>query len=138
VSDPHNLARFVDAQADTYAQALTELHRGRKVSHWMWFVFPQIAGLGRSATAVFYAIGSADEARAYLAHPLLGPRLRECVDAVLDYAGTPAEAIFGDVDALKLHSSLTLFAAVSDEPRFAAGLRAFFDGAVDAATVARL
>jgi uncharacterized protein (DUF1810 family) len=104
----------------------------------MWFVFPQIGGLGHSATAVFYAIGSADEARAYLAHPLLGARLRDCVEALLRHAGTPAAAILGDVDALKLRSSLTLFAAVSDAPCFGAALRAFFDGVADAATLARM
>lgn len=138
MSDPFNLARFVAAQTCTYDTALGELRRGRKTSHWMWFVFPQIAGLGHSPTAVLYAIASAAEARAYLAHPQLGPRLRECVAAVLDYAGTPAEAIFGDVDARKLQSSLTLFAAVSDEGCFADGLKCFYDGIPDPATCARL
>jgi uncharacterized protein (DUF1810 family) len=138
LTDPFDLARFVAAQVHVYPQVRAELRAGRKTSHWMWFIFPQIAGLGHSATAVYYALASADAARAYLAHPLLGPRLRDCVAAVLDFAGTPAEAIFGDVDARKLHSSLTLFAAVSDAPCFADGLRIFFGGVPDAATLARL
>ena len=131
-----DLDRFVAAQAGVYAQALAELEAGAKRSHWMWFVFPQLAGLGRSPTAIFYAIGSADEARAYLAHPLLGARLRDCVAAILRHKDRSAEAIFGAVDAMKLKSSMTLFEAVASDPApFAAVLDAFFAGARDAATL---
>jgi len=131
-----DLDRFVAAQAGVYAQALAELEAGAKRSHWMWFVFPQLAGLGRSPTAIFYAIDSADEARAYLAHPLLGARLRDCVAAILRHKDRSAEAIFGAVDAMKLKSSMTLFEAVAGDPTpFAAVLDAFFAGARDAATL---
>jgi len=131
-----DLDRFVAAQAGVYAQALAELEAGAKRSHWMWFVFPQLAGLGRSPTAIFYAIDSADEARAYLAHPLLGARLRRCVAAILRHKDRSAEAIFGAVDAMKLKSSMTLFEAVASDPTpFAAVLDAFFAGARDAATL---
>ncbi len=131
-----DLDRFVAAQAPVYAQALAELQAGRKQSHWMWFVFPQLAGLGRSPTAIFYAIASEDEARAYLAHPLLGARLRECAEAVLAHRGVGAESIFGAIDAMKLKSSMTLFEAAAAEPApFAAVLDAFFDGGRDAATL---
>jgi uncharacterized protein (DUF1810 family) len=131
-----DLERFVAAQAKIYAQALTELKAGRKQSHWMWFVFPQLAGLGRSPTAIFYAIASLAEARAYLAHPLLGPRLLGCTNAVLAHRGRSAEAIFGVVDAMKLKSSMTLFEAAAHDPApFAAVLDEFFDGARDAATL---
>lgn len=109
--DPFDLARFVDAQEGSYAVALDEIRRGAKRSHWMWFVFPQIAGLGHSAMARRYAIGSLEEARAYLAHPLLGPRLRACVAALDALDGTGAERVFGAIDAVKLRSSLTLFEA---------------------------
>jgi uncharacterized protein (DUF1810 family) len=101
--------RFVDAQAGAYQAALAEIRRGRKTSHWMWFVFPQLAGLGRSPTAQHFALASVEEARAYLAHPLLGPRLRECAAAVAAHAGRSALDIFGAPDDLKLRSSLTLF-----------------------------
>jgi uncharacterized protein (DUF1810 family) len=135
MEDEH-LDRFVAAQAGTYAQALAELKAGRKQSHWMWFVFPQFAGLGRSPTAIFYAIASLAEARAYLAHSLLGPRLLACTAAVLAHRGRSAEAIFGVVDAMKLKSSMTLFEAAADDPApFAAVLDAFFDGTRDAATL---
>ena len=131
-----DLDRFVTAQAGLYAQILGELRGGRKQSHWMWFVFPQLAGLGRSPTARFYAIQSAAEARAYLAHSLLGPRLRECVEALLRNRRSSAEAIFGPVDSMKLRSSMTLFEAVGEDAApFAAVLGAFFDGARDAATL---
>lgn len=109
MNDPFNLDRFAEAQAGTYAAALAELRAGTKTSHWMWFVFPQIAGLGRSPTARFYAISSLDEARAYLAHPILGQRLRECVAAVQALPFTDAVRLFGHVDAAKFRSSLTLF-----------------------------
>ena len=134
-----DLDRFVAAQADIYAQALAELAAGRKQSHWMWFVFPQIAGLGRSPTATFYAIANAAEARAYLAHPLLGPRLVACTQAVLAHRDRSAEAIFGGIDAAKLRSSMTLFEAVADDPApFAAVLDAFFDAERDPATLSLL
>jgi uncharacterized protein (DUF1810 family) len=133
------LERFVAAQEGVYPRALAELSQGRKASHWMWFVFPQIAGLGRSATARFYAIGSAAEARAYLAHPLLGPRLRACAEAVLVHRDRGAEAILGAVDALKLRSSMTLFEAAAEDPApFAAVLDGFFAGERDAATLGLL
>ena len=134
----YDLQRFVDAQAATYDTALRELRAGEKRSHWMWFVFPQVAGLGRSATAQHYAIGGAEEARAYLAHPVLGPRLTECAAVLTGLDTTDAVAVFGSVDAQKLRSSMTLFAAVSDDPVFAAVLDRFFDGQADPATTARL
>lgn len=131
-----DLDRFVAAQAEIYAQALAELRAGRKQSHWMWFVFPQIAGLGRSPAATFYAIADAAEARAYLAHPLLGARLIECTQAVLAPRGRSAEAIFGGIDAMKLRSSMTLFEAVADDPApFASVLDDFFDAERDPATL---
>ena len=132
-----DLDRFVEAQAGTYPTAIAELRRGRKESHWMWFVFPQIAGLGQSATSRFYAIRSANEARRYLAHPVLGRRLRECAGALLAHEGADAAAILGPVDALKLRSSVTLFGEVAgpDDFVFARCLRAFFGGAPDAATL---
>ena len=111
--DPFQLNRFVAAQASDYATAHSELHDGRKRSHWMWYIFPQFAGLGFSAMSQRYAIRSIDEAKAYLNHPILGPRLRECVEAVLAVEGKSAHEIFGDPDDLKLRSSATLFAAVS-------------------------
>ena len=130
------LDRFVQAQAGSYEQALAELRRGRKSSHWMWFVFPQIAGLGSSPTAQRYAIRSLDEARAYLAHPVLGARLRECVSVLLGTEGRSAAQIFGGIDTLKLRSSMTLFAlaATEDDQCFGAVLARFFDGERDAAT----
>jgi uncharacterized protein (DUF1810 family) len=132
-TDPHNLQRFVEAQAETYEAALEELQRGRKASHWMWFVFPQLAGLGRSATAQFYGLASLDEAHAYLDHPILGPRLLACVETINALSGRSAEDVFGDIDALKLRSSLTLFAAAApDEPAFQAALSKYFDGMTDA------
>ena len=122
LNDPHDLARFLAAQADTYETALSELTRGRKRSHWMWFIFPQLRGLGHSAMAERYGIGSLDEARAYLAHALLGPRLRACVAALQDHVGVTAVDVFGEVDAIKLRSSLTLFAEAGGEPLFRAAL----------------
>ena len=135
------LQRFVDAQDDggTYDAALAELRAGRKRSHWMWFVFPQVAGLGRSPTAQHYAISGLDEARAYLAHPVLGPRLRECAAVLTGLATRDPVAVFGDVDAQKLRSSMTLFeAAASDEPVFGQVLEQYFAGARDDATLTRL
>lgn len=139
MSDPFDLARFVTAQEGVYDGALRELRRGLKTGHWMWFVFPQIAGLGSSHMSQRYAISFLDEARAYLAHPLLGPRLRECAQAVLTHTDKTAEQILGEIDAIKLRSSMTLFhRADPDEPVFAAVLTQFFDGEADAATERRL
>lgn len=137
-----DLRRFLAAQDDegTYARALAELRAGRKRTHWMWFVFPQLAGLGRSLTAQRYAIADTSHAEAYLAHPVLGARLRECADALLgleENAG--AEAVLGEVDALKLRSSMTLFAAVTpQEDRFRRVLDRYFEGAPDVETLQRL
>jgi uncharacterized protein (DUF1810 family) len=141
VPDPYDLQRFVDAQdgGGTYDAAVGELRRGRKTTHWMWFVFPQIAGLGRSATAQRYAITSIDEAKAYLDHPVLGPRLLECtrILAEADHGagqGTAAQ-VLGSVDAQKLRSSMTLFLRASaDEPLFARVLDRYFDGRPDTET----
>jgi uncharacterized protein (DUF1810 family) len=134
--DPHDLARFVSAQADDYATALAEVRAGRKRSHWMWYVFPQFAGLGFSATSQRYAIRSEAEARAYLAHPVLGPRLAECCEAALAVEGRSATDIFGSPDDVKLRSSATLFAAVSPPGSvFERVLAKFFDGERDPATV---
>ena len=110
---PHDLKRFVDAQAGVYDQALAEIRAGRKRSHWMWFIFPQFAGLGFSPTSVHYSIKSRGEAEAYLAHPVLGPRLTECVEAALGVDGRIAHDIFGSPDDMKLKSCATLFAALS-------------------------
>jgi|SRR6267378_3518622 len=140
-SDTQNLERFVDAQnaGGTYERAVAELRRGQKTSHWMWFVFPQIAGLGQSATSRFFAISSLHEARAYLQHPVLGPRLIECARIVADTDGRTAEQIFGAIDAQKLRSSMTLFSrAAPDEPVFAQVLERYFGGVADAATDARI
>lgn len=137
--DPFDLARFVDAQTGVIDDALAELRAGRKRTCWMWFVFPQIAGLGHSAMAQRYAIRSADEARAFLAHPVLGPRLVDATDAVLAHAGRSATSILGTPDDLKLRSSATLFAAVSpDGSAFHRVLDAFFGGQRDTATLVRL
>ncbi len=137
-ADPFDLDRFLRAQDDggTYDRALAELRRGRKTSHWMWFVFPQLAGLGRSTMAERYAIRSLDEARAYLAHPVLGPRLRDCVAALTDAPeGRSAESILGGIDAVKLRSSVTLFLrADPSAPAFLRVLDRFFEGVPDPAT----
>ena len=131
--DSFQLQRFVDAQKGVIDGALLELQTGRKQSHWMWFIFPQLAELGRSPTAQVYGIRSLHEARAYLAHPLLGQRYRQCVEAVQGWAGQKGAAeIFGDVDAMKLRSSLTLFEAASGDPMIAETLKAFFGGPDDA------
>ena len=137
MSDDFDLERFVTAQdqGGTYLQALAELRRGRKVSHWMWFVFPQLAGLGRSSTARFYAIHSLAEAEAYLAHPVLGARLRESAAVVAELTGRTAEDVFGGIDAVKLRSSMTLFArAAPAERSFADVLDRCFAGQPDPAT----
>ncbi len=139
--DPYGLQRFVDAQeqAATYERALAELRAGRKRSHWMWFVFPQIAGLGQSAMSRSYAIASLAEARAYLDHPVLGPRLLGRARALVGLPGRSAEEILGPVDAVKLRSSMTIFArAAPEEPLFRQVLERYYDGAVDEATDQRL
>ena len=138
-ADPFDLARFVEAQAGAYGGAVRELRSGHKQSHWMWFVFPQIEGLGYSATARRYAIRSLDEARAYLAHPVLGPRLVECATIVNGLPGCSAHAVFGHPDDLKFCSSMTLFecAAGSGSP-FSVALGKYCDGRRDAATLRRL
>jgi uncharacterized protein (DUF1810 family) len=141
MSDAFSLHRFIDAQdaGGTYDTALAELRAGRKVSHWMWFVFPQIAGLGRSSMAKMYAIGSLAEARAYLADPVLGPRLLEATRVVSELSGATAEEIFGAIDAVKLRSSMTLFArAAPDQPLFQRVLDRYFGGAFDEETDRRL
>lgn len=136
MDDPFNLRRFVDAQDTVYRSVIGELRVGVKQSHWMWFVFPQVAGLGRSAMAEMYAIGSRDEAKAYLAHPLLGGRLRECTQLLLDVTGKSARQILGNPDDLKFHSSMTLFAhAAPDETLFRDALAKYFDGEEDRMTV---
>jgi uncharacterized protein (DUF1810 family) len=133
------LTRFIDAQAPVYAQALNELHTGHKQSHWMWFIFPQIAGLGQSAMSRAYAIQSLAEARAYFAHPTLGARLRECCQAVMNLRDKTAQDIFGSVDEMKFRSSLTLFAeAEPEEVLFYNLLEKYFDGDADEATLSIL
>ena len=136
-SNADHLERFVEAQSNgVYAQALDELLAGRKTSHWMWFVFPQVAGLGSSPTSQRYAIGSRAEARAYLDHPVLGPRLVECARAVLSHPDRTARQIMGSPDDVKLRSSMTLFALVADgEPVFQQVLDTFFAGEHDPRTV---
>lgn len=141
MNDPFQLERFVAAQnaGGVYEQALAELRRGRKTSHWMWFVFPQIAGLGQSDMSRRYAIASLDEARAYLAHPVLGPRIRECASLVSESQGRTAEEIFGGIDAVKLRSSMTLFnRADPDETMFRQVLDRYFRGEPDPRTVSLL
>jgi uncharacterized protein (DUF1810 family) len=133
-----NLEHFVEAQAPVYDQALRELRAGRKQSHWMWFVFPQIAGLGHSAMAQTYAIESLKEAHAYLAHPVLGARLRECSQAVMEVQGKSAHDIFGSPDDLKFRSSLTLFDTASPNDVFRAALDKYFNGEADSLTLQKL
>ncbi|WP_144187019.1 DUF1810 domain-containing protein [Elioraea rosea] len=130
-ADPHDLARFVTAQAPVIETALAELRAGRKRTHWIWFVFPQLRGLGQSPMAVRYGIASLAEARAYLAHPVLGPRLRACTEAVLSQPNTSLHAIFGSPDDMKFRSSMTLFAAAAleDDGVFERALDAFCAGA---------
>jgi len=134
-----DLERFLDAQAPVIAQAQSELRAGAKRTHWMWFVFPQIAGLGHSAMAQRYAIASLDEAKAYAAHPVLGTRLRDCTALVLAVEDKNAHAIFGSPDDLKFHSCMTLFArAAPEEPLFRQALERFFSGRQDPHTMTRL
>ena len=137
--DPHNLQRFIDAQHGTFEIALAELERGTKLSHWMWFVFPQLAGLGRSATAQHYAIESLEEAKAYLADPVLGPRLERSVETLLAWSGKRSVGqIFGPVDTMKLRSSLTLFNRAAPGAMFGRALDSFFAGERDERTLALL
>lgn len=137
MNDPYDLQRFVAAQdaGGTYEQAVAELRQGRKHSHWIWFVFPQVAGLGQSPTSKRFAISSLDEAQAYLKHPVLGPRLAEAAQVLLDGQSADANDIFGGLDAQKLRSSMTLFLrAAPDDPLFARVLSKFFGGRADPAT----
>ena len=141
MDDPHNLRRFVTAQdaGGTYRRAVDELRRARKTSHWMWFVFPQIAGLGQSHMSRTYAISSLEEARAYLQHPVLGPRLRECAAIVASSPAASAQTIFGGIDTQKLRSSMTLFLrADPTEPLFQQVLDRYFQGQPDPSTDQRL
>ena len=128
MTDAEGLDLFVKAQEQVYPRALEEIRRGRKRTHWMWFVFPQLTGLGRSAMAQLYGLAGPEEARAYLGHPLLAARYRECVGALQDLTGSDPVAVFGEVDATKLRSSLTLFEAVSSDRLFAAALDRWFGG----------
>ncbi len=138
-SDPFNLQRFVDAQATAYRQVCEELRAGRKRSHWIWFIFPQMRGLGHSEMAQHYGVSSREEAEAYLAHPVLGARLRECTRLVVEVEGRSVDQIFGDPDNLKFRSSMSLFAsAAPDEPLFRQALQKYFGGQLDPNTVALL
>jgi uncharacterized protein (DUF1810 family) len=139
MNKPYDLQHFVEAQEPLYPDVVSELGAGRKQSHWMWFIFPQIAGLGRSAMAQKYAIGSRGKAEAFLAHPILGPRLRECTRLVIAVQERSAHAIFGSPDDMKFRSSMTLFAkTTSDNADFVAAIAQYFDGKFDEATIARL
>ncbi|RSL17205.1 uncharacterized protein (DUF1810 family) [Edaphobacter aggregans] len=142
MSDRFELERFVESQVGVYEQACAELRAGRKRSHWMWFVFPQIRGLGSSPMAVRYAISGLEEARAYLGHAVLGPRLRECVGIVCGVEGRSVEEIFGYPDDLKFHSSVTLFAKAAEGSEgngvFGAALEKYFGGAMDRGTLERI
>jgi uncharacterized protein (DUF1810 family) len=138
-ADPYNLQRFLDAQHPIYGQVRDELRGGRKESHWMWFIFPQIKGLGISTTAQKYALSGIGEAKAYLDHPLLGFRLRECTQLVNDVSGRSVEDIFGYPDHMKFHSSMTLFAHVQPSDKaFDAALKKYFKGELDRNTIAQL
>jgi uncharacterized protein (DUF1810 family) len=137
--DPYNLERFVSAQQAIYPQVVSELRAGYKTSHWMWFVFPQIRGLGRSPISLEYAISSREEAAAYLQHPILGPRLKECTQLVLDVENRSVDKIFGSPDDMKFRSSMTLFAQVSaDDDIFIRALQQYFGGAPDQLTLDRV
>lgn len=139
-SSPHTLERFIEAQERVYADVVAELRTGRKTSHWMWFIFPQLRGLGRSSTAQFYGIQDLDEAKAYLAHPMLGSRLVECAGLVLEHPSRTAHEIFGSPDDMKLRSSMTLFDAASPtrDTIFLKVLTVFYAGAPDDQTLALL
>jgi uncharacterized protein (DUF1810 family) len=139
-NEPFNLGRFLQAQEPSYPQALAELQTGQKRSHWSWYILPQVQGLGSSAMSVRYAISSLDEAKAYLAHPVLGARLRECAAAMNSHTGLSAEQILGAIDARKFHSCLTLFIEASGncEPVLAEALRKYFSGRPDPSTLSIL
>ena len=139
MSDPHDLQRFLDAQSSIYEQVCGELRTGRKRSHWMWFIFPQIAGLGHSETARFYAIRSLDEAAAFLEHPTLGPRLLECTNLISQIPGKTIHDILGSPDNMKFRSCMTLFAhATTDNKPFEDALQKYFGGEHDPLTLERL
>jgi uncharacterized protein (DUF1810 family) len=135
MTDPYRLQRFVDAQAECFTQVRAELAAGQKRTHWMWFVFPQMRGLGSSPMAARFAISGLDEAKAYLSHPVLGARLRECTAFVNAAEGRSVDEIFGHPDDLKFHSSVTLFAQAGHEEVFETALRKYFAGAPDPATI---
>ncbi len=136
MADPYNLQRFVDAQQDVYASVLSELKQGRKRGHWIWFIFPQLKGLGHSANSEFFGIASLQEARVYLQHPVLGSRLGECTQLVNAVEGRYAEDIFGEIDAIKFRSCMTLFAkATSQNQVFMRALLKFFAGEFDPTTI---
>jgi uncharacterized protein (DUF1810 family) len=139
MTDPFKLQRFVDAQNPVFEQVTSELRAGHKRTHWMWFVFPQVAGLGFSRMSQFYAISSREEAVAYLSHPVLGPRLRECTQIVNAVQGRSIQEIFGDPDFMKFQSSMTLFAQVTDDNQvFLEALARYYSGEQDSSTLARL
>jgi uncharacterized protein (DUF1810 family) len=139
LKDPYNLQRFVDAQSPVFERVISELRQGRKRGHWMWFIFPQISGLGHSAMAARFAISSRQEAEAYLDHPILGPRLRECTRLLTLVEGRTIQEILGYPDDLKFRSSLTLFARVTPDDRiFQDALDKFYGGGYDAMTLERL
>ena len=135
MTDPFDLQRFVDAQAPVYPRVLSELRQGRKQGHWMWFIFPQFAGLGHSPMAQRYAIASREEAASYLGHAVLGPRLRECTALVNAVEGRTIHDILGSPDDFKFRSSMTLFAAVSSEPEFAVAIKKYYGGTPDRRTL---
>ena len=135
MTDPFDLQRFLDAQAPIYARVVAELRRAQKQTHWMWFVFPQLAGLGHSAMAQRFAIASREEAVAYLGHGVLGPRLRECTALVTAVEGRAAREILGSPDDVKFQSSMTLFGAVSSDPEFSAAIAKFYGGKRDQRTL---
>lgn len=139
MEDSYQLERFVSAQDPFYEAVVSELRRGQKVGHWMWFIFPQVSGLGRTATSRQYAISSLPEAQAYRRHPILGPRLTECARILGEIKGKSAREIFGSLDAMKLRSSMTLFMlAAPDEPLFTEVLKKYFDGSPDEKTISLL
>jgi uncharacterized protein (DUF1810 family) len=139
MSDPYNLQRFVDAQSPVFQHVIAELREGRKTGHWMWFIFPQVRGLGHSSTAQMFGISSLEEARTYLDHPILGSRLRECTRLVNLLEGRSAHQIFGYPDELKFRSSITLFAkAASDNAIFVEALEKYYNGELDDVTLEKL
>ncbi len=139
MDDPYNLQRFVDAQQPVFAEVIAELKRGSKRGHWMWFIFPQLKNLGRTSQSKFFGIASVQEAAAYLQHPVLGPRLKQCTQLVNAVEGRSADDIFGEIDAMKFRSSMTLFAKVASENQiFTDALQKYFGGEFDPLTLDRL